>query len=108
MGSVGGPRWGRKVGEAVTENYDETAADPVDEIRVIVYKAQTSHDKPVPKLVIESGLPIKGGPEQMEKDAEYIARALRLCLPGGTLDRLTIILLQRVVTDYRVAHKEKA
>lgn len=43
----------------------------------------------------------------MSDDAQGIYEALVLCLPGGTLDRLTSKLLAAKVSDLRSAHQEE-
>lgn len=61
--------------------------------------------EPVPGVVIHITQDLPYGPAdgQHQSDAENIAGALWLSLPGGTLDRLTVLLLERQASRLRVS-----
>jgi hypothetical protein len=95
----------------------ETTAQRVAEPthRVVVHRAHPTGDQIVPRSVIEIDptvpdprkLPDRRPDEYpsdaiMAEDARDLLGALTQSLPGGTLDRLTVLLLQRKVSHFIV------
>lgn len=77
-----------------------------------VYLAQENPPDSTPELVITARkelpacvLPPGGNQELMKIDAQKIADALYRHLPGGTLDRLLVRLMEKTVSQLVVRHK---
>lgn len=83
-------------------------------LHVAVFKACPIGDQKIKDLRITAEQCFDDLPEEckknfdsrslMQKDAEKLFQALSL-LPQGTLDRLTVLLLDRVKTDLHIGHK---
>lgn len=82
---------------------------------VVVHRAQPVGDHPVLVSIIEirptlPDLPRPVGANDfpsdltMAQDAKHIADALYASLPGGTFDRLIVLLLERKISHFVVRH----
>ncbi len=81
-----------------------------EDLLILVHKAQPTGDRQIPKLTLiaEEDVPEPARAidsiDLFESDAESIADALIATLPGGTLDRLVVKLLQHQVSLFVVPH----
>jgi len=78
--------------------------------KIAIHKAQATNEIAVPTVVINIDDPIPEY-ETLEEagraygqEARTLGRALEMCLPGGTFDRLAIYLLQRKVSHFIIPH----
>ena len=72
-----------------------------------VFKAQAIGDREIPDLQLNAVIPILSTTGNIfEHDATVVFDALTASLPGGTLDRITVKLLQYRASQLVVAHRK--
>lgn len=78
---------------------------------VVVHRAQPVGGHPVLVSIIEIRPTLPESPiggyglgDTMAQDAKQIADALHASLPGGTFDRLIVLLLERKISHFVVRH----
>lgn len=70
-----------------------------------VRKAGTIRDEKIEdvEIFISDHVKHKG---QFDKDAQILCEALYNSLPGGTFDRLTILMMTKIASSYTITRKE--
>lgn len=82
-----------------------------DPVHVIVHKAASAGGEETPGLLIEARVEFPEGRGSDEagrihaNNAHWLGKALIATLPGGTIDRLLLYLLEHQASLYRVRHR---